>query len=127
MLCVILINDAPAAPNKVALVTGANKGIGKEIARGLAKQGFTVLLGARKPALGEAAAAELANDGQVHFQQIDITDSKSVSAAAAAVKAKYGHLDVLVRLFSNFLLSTQIAPMYTPLIYAELLACMMST
>ena len=87
----------PAAPNKVALVTGGNKGIGKEIVRGLAKQGFTVLLGARKPQLGEAAAAELASDGHVIFQQLDVTDAKSVSAAAAAVKVKHGHLDVLVR------------------------------
>ena len=86
----------PAAPNKVALVSGANKGIGKEIARGLAKQGFTVLLGARKAELGEAAAKELAQDGQVHFQQLDVTDVQSVKAAAAAIKQKYGCLDVLV-------------------------------
>ena len=85
-----------AAPNKVALVSGANKGIGKEIARGLAKQGFTVLLGARKQELGGAAAAELAKDGQVHFQQLDVTDVQSVTAAAAAIKKKYGCLDVLV-------------------------------
>lgn len=84
------------APNKVALVSGANKGIGKEIVRGLAKLGFTVLLGARKPELGEAAAAELTKDGQVYFQQLDVTDAASVRAAAAAVKEKYGHLDVLV-------------------------------
>lgn len=84
------------APNKVALVSGANKGIGKEIARGLAKQGFTVLLGARKQELGEAAAAELAKDGQVHFQQLNVTDVQSVTAAAAAIKKKYGCLDVLV-------------------------------
>ena len=78
--------------NKVALVTGGNKGIGKEIVRGLAKQGFTVLLGARKPDLGEAAAAELAKDGQVVFQQLDVTDVNSVKLAAAAVKQKYGYL-----------------------------------
>ncbi|KAL3134779.1 hypothetical protein ABBQ32_007766 [Trebouxia sp. C0010 RCD-2024] len=84
------------APTKVALVTGANKGIGKEIARGLAKQGFTVLIGARKQELGEAAATELAKDGQVRSQQLDVTDVKSVTAAAAAVEQKYGHLDVLV-------------------------------
>lgn len=89
-----------AAPNKVALVSGANKGIGKEIARGLAKQGFTVLLGARKQELGEAAAAELAKDGQVHFQQLDVTDVQSVTAAAAAIKNKYGFLDVLVSAYA---------------------------
>lgn len=81
----------------MALVSGANKGIGKEIARGLAKAGFVVLIGARKSELGEAAAAELAKEGQVSFQQLDVTDVKSVIAAAAAVKQRYGHLDVLVR------------------------------
>ena len=82
-------------------MSGANKGIGKEIARGLAKQGFTVLLGARKQELGEAAATELAKDGQVHFQQLDVTDVQSVKAAAAAVKQKYGCLDVLVGIHSE--------------------------
>lgn len=86
-----------AAPIKIALVSGANKGIGKEIARGLAKQGFVVLLGARKQDLGEAAAAELAKEGDVRFQQLDVTDIDSVTAAAAFVKQKYGKLDVLVR------------------------------
>lgn len=95
-----------AAPNKIALVSGGNKGIGKEIVRALAKEGFTVLLGARKPDLGEAAAAELAKDGQVYFQQLDVTDAASVHAAAAAVKEKYGHLDVLVSA-STLLLAIQ--------------------
>ena len=89
-------NRVSAAPIKVALVSGANKGIGKEIARGLAKAGFIVLIGARKAELGEATAAELAKDGQVSFQQLDVGDIKSVTAAAAAVKQKYGYLDVLV-------------------------------
>ena len=92
----ILWSAAPD-PTKVALVTGANKGIGKEIARGLARQGYTVLIGARKQELGEAAAQELAQDGQVHSQQLDVTDVKSVLAAAIALREKYGHLDVLVR------------------------------
>ena len=55
------------------------------------------MIGARKQELGEAAATELAKDGQVCFQQLDVTDVKSVIAAAAAVKQTYGHLDVLVR------------------------------
>ncbi len=85
-----------AAPDLIALVSGANKGIGKEIARGLAQKGYHVLVGARKKELGEAAAAELAEHGEVSFLQLDVTDPESVIAAAAAVTSKFGHLDVLV-------------------------------
>lgn len=103
--CILVLRRQPdsdpvsAAPikHKVALVSGANKGIGKEIARGLAKAGFVVLIGARKAELGEAAAADLAKDGQVSFQQLDVGDVKSITAAAVAVKQKHGRLDVLVR------------------------------
>lgn len=52
---------------KVALVTGANKGIGKAIAKGLARKGFTVFLGARDLDKGEAAAVELKREGDVRF------------------------------------------------------------
>lgn len=78
------------------MVSGANKGIGKEIARGLAQKGYHVLVGARKKELGESAAAELAEHGEVSFLQLDVTDPESVIAAAAAVTSKFGHLDVLV-------------------------------
>jgi NAD(P)-dependent dehydrogenase (short-subunit alcohol dehydrogenase family) len=81
---------------KIALVTGANKGIGKEIARGLAQQGVTVLLGARDAERGLTAVAELAADGHVVFQQIDVTDAESVAAAAKHVAEKYGRLDILI-------------------------------
>jgi NAD(P)-dependent dehydrogenase (short-subunit alcohol dehydrogenase family) len=81
---------------KVALVTGANKGIGKEIARGLARQGMTVLLGARDSERGQAAAAELAEDGNVTFLQLDVTDVNSVSAAAREIETRFGRLDILV-------------------------------
>jgi NAD(P)-dependent dehydrogenase (short-subunit alcohol dehydrogenase family) len=81
---------------KIALVTGANKGIGKEIARGLAQRGFTVLLGARDAERGLTAAAGLAADGHVFFQQIDVTDAESVAAAAKHVDDRYGRLDVLI-------------------------------
>lgn len=77
-------------------MSGANKGIGKEIARGLAQKGYHVLVGARKKELGESAAAELAEHGEVSFLQLDVTDPESVIAAAAAVTSKFGHLDVLV-------------------------------
>ena len=81
---------------KVALVTGANKGIGKAIAQGLAREGFTVYLGARNPDRGRAAAAELEADGVVHFVQLDVTDPDSVRAAAETIESASGRLDVLV-------------------------------
>ena len=77
-------------------MTGANKGIGKEIARGLAEKGVTVLLGARDTLRGEAAAEELATSGRVLFQQIDVTSDASVAAAVQRVDTDFGQLDILV-------------------------------
>lgn len=78
----------------VALITGANKGIGLEIARGLAGHGFTVLVGARDLARGQAAAAGIgAAAGAV---QLDVTDQASIAAAAAQIEREFGRLDVLV-------------------------------
>ncbi|WP_112240334.1 SDR family oxidoreductase [Kribbella monticola] len=82
--------------NEVALVTGANKGIGREIARQLATLGLTVYLGARDNERGRTAAAELAGDGDVRFVQLDVTDPDSVAAAVKAIEADAGRLDVLV-------------------------------
>lgn len=74
----------------IALVTGANKGIGREIARELAGQGFVVYVCARDEARGEAAAAQIGGD--VRPLVLDVTRPESIAAAAAAVDA----LDVLV-------------------------------
>ncbi|TDU87035.1 NAD(P)-dependent dehydrogenase (short-subunit alcohol dehydrogenase family) [Kribbella voronezhensis] len=82
--------------NEVALVTGANKGIGREIARQLATLGLTVYLGARDNERGRTAAAELADAGDVRFVQLDVTDADSVAAAVKAIEADAGRLDVLV-------------------------------
>ncbi|MFG1812768.1 SDR family oxidoreductase [Kribbella sp. NPDC049174] len=83
--------------NEIALVTGANKGIGREIVRRLGARGFTVYLAARNPGLGAAAADELAGEGfDVRFVQLDVTDVDSVEAAAKQVEADSGRLDVLV-------------------------------
>jgi NAD(P)-dependent dehydrogenase (short-subunit alcohol dehydrogenase family) len=76
----------------IALVTGANKGIGHETVRRLAGLGWTVLLGSRDPARGQAAAAELG----VEPLEIDVTDDGSVEAAAKEVERRHGRLDVLV-------------------------------
>lgn len=82
---------------KIALITGANKGIGKEIARQLGATGITVLLGARDQTRGEEAAAELRTAG-IDAQAIilDVTDQSTLDAAAATIDAKYGRLDILV-------------------------------
>jgi NAD(P)-dependent dehydrogenase (short-subunit alcohol dehydrogenase family) len=76
----------------ITFITGANKSLGYETARRLAELGQTVILGARDPERGQAAAGRLG----VRFVQIDVTDSASVAAAAADVEAHEGHVDVLV-------------------------------
>ena len=79
---------------RVALVTGGNKGIGIAIVRGLARKGFTVLLGARSAEVGRAAADTV--EGDVRPVVLDVTDQGLVDAVAAEVATEFGHLDVLV-------------------------------
>ena len=82
---------------KIALITGANKGIGFETARQLAAQGMTVLVGARDEERGRAAESALRDGGaDARFVQLDVTDAKSVQRAAEWIEAEYGRLDVLV-------------------------------
>jgi NAD(P)-dependent dehydrogenase (short-subunit alcohol dehydrogenase family) len=82
---------------RVALVTGANRGIGKETARQLASLGMRVLIGSREPGPGADAAAELASaGGDVAAVPLDVTDEASVLAARAAIERTHGCLDVLV-------------------------------
>ncbi|MGK3205489.1 SDR family oxidoreductase [Amycolatopsis sp. MEPSY49] len=78
--------------DEITLVTGANKGIGREIAAQLAALGHTVVIGARNAELGEKAAAELG----VSSVALDVTDPASVAAGASALEERYGRLDVLV-------------------------------
>ena len=82
--------------SRLALVTGGNRGIGFAIARGLARQGDHVLLGSRDPAKGEAAARELAADGQVTAVALDVVDPASITALAARIRADFGRCDVLI-------------------------------
>ena len=81
----------------IALITGANKGIGLETARQLGGHGMAVLLGARDEARGRAAEAALrAEDIDAHYVELDVTDAKSARRVAEWVGARYGRLDVLV-------------------------------
>jgi NAD(P)-dependent dehydrogenase (short-subunit alcohol dehydrogenase family) len=78
----------------VALVTGANQGIGLQIATDLAAHGFTVLVGSRNFARGETAAKEIGPDARA--LQLDVTDQASIAAAAERIRTELGRLDVLV-------------------------------
>jgi NAD(P)-dependent dehydrogenase (short-subunit alcohol dehydrogenase family) len=81
----------------VALITGANKGIGLEIARQLGQQGLLVVVGARDQAKGAAAAAELCGQGiDAHAVKLDVTKSEDVARLPGFFEEKFGRLDVLV-------------------------------
>jgi len=80
---------------KTALVTGANKGIGFEIVRELARMGFRVFLGARNPEAGRAAAGKL-NSKAVTFIEIDVSNADSIKRAADELARQTDRLDVLV-------------------------------
>lgn len=83
--------------DQIALVTGANKGIGLEIARQLAQAGVRVIIGARDPARAEAALGDLASQGlAAQAVAIDLNDHASITAAAATIEAEHGRLDILI-------------------------------
>lgn len=82
---------------RIALITGANKGIGLEIARQLGRADIAVLIGARDGERGQAAAAALRKEGlDAHALALDVTDETSVRDAAASIAAEHGRLDILV-------------------------------
>ena len=81
---------------KTALVTGANKGIGFEVARELARLGLRVFLGARNAKAGRAAADKLRTNGNVSFLEIDVSNAGSIRRAADEVGREVNRLDVLV-------------------------------
>jgi NAD(P)-dependent dehydrogenase (short-subunit alcohol dehydrogenase family) len=79
---------------RIALVTGANQGVGKQVVKELVASGATVFLGSRDLGRGEDAAAEI-GAGAIAIQ-IDVTDSTSIAAAAERIEERFGRLDLLV-------------------------------
>jgi NAD(P)-dependent dehydrogenase (short-subunit alcohol dehydrogenase family) len=84
------------ANQKIALVTGGNRGIGFEIVRGLLQAGCRVYLGARDAAKGQQAVTELAAEGDVRFLEVDLGNQVTLAATAAQLQREEGHLDILV-------------------------------
>lgn len=80
--------------NKVALVSGANTGVGFQIAKALVENGYIVYAGSRNQLKGEAAVAQLGESAQAI--QLDITDSESIRAAVETIEREYGYLTLLV-------------------------------
>ncbi len=86
-----------SARGKVVLITGGNRGIGRETARQLAQRGFHVLVGVRDPAAGQETVAELrAANGAGAFLKLDVADSDSIREAARQFTQHADHLDVLI-------------------------------
>ncbi|KRO17652.1 SDR family oxidoreductase [Lacticaseibacillus saniviri] len=82
---------------QLTLITGANRGMGFEIAKALGEHGQHILLGARNAQKGEAAAQTLRDQGMtVDAIQLDVTNHESITQAVAKVTADYGHLDILI-------------------------------
>jgi NAD(P)-dependent dehydrogenase (short-subunit alcohol dehydrogenase family) len=100
--------------NRVALVTGANQGVGLQVAKELVANGLTVLVGSRNFQRGEAAAKEV-GPGAVPLQ-LDVTDGDSIAAAAERIRQEIGRLDVLV---NNAAISKTTAGSLSPPEYAK--------
>src|ERR1700679_2072824 len=86
-------NESPRT-DRIALVTGANQGVGLQVAKELVAKGLTVLVGSRNFERGDAAASDI-GPGAIALQ-IDVTDQASITAAADRIHNEFGRLDLLV-------------------------------
>ncbi|MBG6233825.1 NAD(P)-dependent dehydrogenase (short-subunit alcohol dehydrogenase family) [Pedobacter sp. CAN_A7] len=87
-------NESTTNNQLIALVTGANQGVGNEIAKALAAHGYIVYLGSRKLENGEKAAAEIGENAKAI--QLDVTDQSTIDAAVKRIESEYSRLDLLV-------------------------------
>lgn len=101
--------SAANTPSSVALVSGGNRGIGLQVAKDLATQGFTVLIGSRDLAKGRDAAAEVAETAVAI--QLDVTDESSITDAVARIDSEFGRLDVLINNAGVSFLGDQSTPL----------------
>lgn len=100
-----------ASESKVALITGANKGIGLEIARQLGKQDITVVVGSRDPKKGEEAVDTLKAEGiDAYTLKLEVTDAADRAAALPFLQEKFGRLDILVNNAGVILESEGVTP-----------------
>lgn len=91
------MSEETAQRNAIAIVTGANRGLGLETCRQLGRLGITVILTARDAGKGEAAAAQLRGEGlDVRFHLLDVRNDGQVAALARFIESEYGRLDILV-------------------------------
>jgi NAD(P)-dependent dehydrogenase (short-subunit alcohol dehydrogenase family) len=87
----------PSSKERIALVTGANRGLGLETSRQLALQGIRVILTSRDTAKGEVALQVLQAEGlPAEYQPLDVADPQGVQLLADTIEARHGHLDILV-------------------------------
>jgi NAD(P)-dependent dehydrogenase (short-subunit alcohol dehydrogenase family) len=87
-------NESAANEQPIALVTGANQGVGFQIAKALAENGYIVYVGSRNPSNGEKAAVSIGVNA--YGIELDVTKQSTITAAAAHMKKEHGHLDLLV-------------------------------
>ncbi len=87
----------PQITNKVALITGANKGLGFGVARKLGQEGITVLIGARNQKKGQEAVSKLQHEGiKAHYIKLDVSDRSTIELVSKAIAKQFGKLDILV-------------------------------
>ena len=100
-----------ASDKKVALITGANKGIGLEIARQLGTQGITVVIGSRNPQKGQDAVNTLKAEGiDAHTLKLEVTDAADRAAALPFLQDTFGRLDILINNAGVMLESEGVTP-----------------